>query len=102
MRSMVLFTILLMAAMIGCGATVQPREVEVQQSSALEEAQQILNNYASGSPVTSEVEGFPQLITKLTADDPAKAKIVKAALDKIVANPESRSQVAKTALEKLK
>ncbi|MBI1247271.1 hypothetical protein GC197_05430 [bacterium] len=61
----------------------------------------MLQNYAQGSPLASEAEGFDSLVESVRKEDPASADILQAAFNKIKANPGARVRVAKDTLEKL-
>lgn len=84
----------------GCGG-VKPRTVEVPQAKAVEEAKAILKSYADGQQVASEIESFPQIISRLREEDASKADIVDDAVKKISSNPRNAKSIAAETLKKL-
>lgn len=67
---------------VGCGPTpVEQTQVGVPIASPLDRAKSILQNYASGQPMSSEVDDFPNLITEIRKDDPQKAAILEKGLE---------------------
>ena len=92
---------LLSPALVGCGGGVKEETIEVQKASAVDEAKQLLQNYANGAPLTSEAAGFPDLITRVKEEDAAKGEEVEKALNQIQAQPANRAAIAKGALSKL-
>jgi hypothetical protein len=91
---------LLTPTLVGCGG-VQEETIEVKNASAVDEAKQILQNYANGAPLTSEAAGFPDLITRAKEEDAAKGAEVEKALNQIQAQPANRAAIATGALSKL-
>ncbi|MCZ2344003.1 MAG: hypothetical protein LC104_19735 [Bacteroidales bacterium] len=62
---------------LGCGGRgPTQRPIEVKQSTKLDEVKAILGQYATGSPLTSEAEGFDLLIEEVRKTDPAKGNIL--------------------------
>jgi hypothetical protein len=62
----------------------------------------VLDRYAKGEPLASEVQEFPTLIKNVKKADPERGAIVEQALDEIQKNPARRVELAKAALEKIK
>jgi len=92
----------LLPGFVGCGGdTVQEETIQVPQVSALEEAKQILQNYANGALVTSEAAGFPDLIARVKAEDAAKGAELEKGLNQIKAQPNNRASIAKNLLTRL-
>ena len=86
----------------GCsGGSVKEETIEVPKVSAVDEAKQILQNYANGAPLTSEAAGFPDLITRVKAEDAAKGAELEKGLAQIQAQPNNRASIAKSLLTKL-
>jgi hypothetical protein len=52
-------------------------------------------------PVTSEAEGFPQLVERVRQKDPAKAELLDKGLTQIKQNPATAQSKAKELLPKL-
>ena len=92
---------LLSPALVGCGGGAVKEETIEVKSSAIDEAKQVLQNYANGAPLTSEAAGFPDLITRAKEEDAAKGAEVEKALNQIQAQPANRAAIAKGALSKL-
>jgi hypothetical protein len=67
-----------LAALIGCGPTGRVKEetIEVKQDTALEQARTLLNNYAKGQPLGSEVTSFPGLVEQVRKADPTRGEIL--------------------------
>jgi len=93
---------LVSTGLVGCGGgAVKEETIEVPKASAIDEAKQVLQNYANGAPLTSEAAGFPSLIERVKAEDAAKGEEVEKALNQIQATPNNRAAIAKGALGKL-
>ena len=87
----------------GCGSKDTPK-VETFQAPAVDplvEVRTILNNYASGMPVTSEAESFPELVARVREKDPAKADVLEKGLAEIKQHPQQAASKAKELLKKL-
>jgi hypothetical protein len=91
------------ALLIGCGpsGTPQVETVQAPEADPLVEARAILNNYANGMPVTSEAEGFPQLVERVKQKDAAKGQVLEKGLNEIKQNPASAQAKAKDLLKQL-
>jgi hypothetical protein len=87
--------------LIGCGGTVKQETIAVPKTAAVDEAKQILQNYANGAPITSEASGFPGLIERVKAEDAAKGAELEKGLAQIQAQPNNRASIAKSLLTKL-
>jgi len=85
----------------GCGGGVKEETIVVPKVSAVDEAKQIVQNYANGAPVTSEAAGFPDLIARVKAEDAAKGEALEKGLAQIQAQPNNRASLAKGLLTKL-
>lgn len=87
----------------GCGSKDTPKieTFQAPQVDPLVEARTILNNYASGMPVTSEAESFPELVERVRKKDPAKADVLEKGLSEIKAHPQKAASKAKELLQKL-
>lgn len=99
------FALLIAAlAMPGCGPTgkVKEQQIEVKENSALEQAKQMLSNYAKGQPLGSEVTSFTGIVTQLRPTDPTRADILEkgfADLQKPKANTAAKAKEILKALE---
>jgi hypothetical protein len=90
------------ALFAGCDTGAPKVErVEAPEADPLAEARTILNNYASGMPVTSEAESFPDLIARAKAKDPAKGELLEKGLMEIKNNPAVAKSKAAELLPKL-
>jgi|SRR5262245_3691300 len=67
------------ATLVGCGPTgrVQEQTIEVKPNSGLEQAKQLLTNYAKGQPLGSEVTSFTKIVEEVRTTDPARANILE-------------------------
>jgi hypothetical protein len=91
------------ALLAGCGSKDTPK-IETFQAPEIDplvEARTMLKNYASGMPVTSEAESFPELVERVRKKDPAKADVLDKGLSEIKANPKNAASKAKELLQKL-
>lgn len=70
------------AAFIGCGppGSVKEEVIEVKEQQASAQAVQLLENYAKGQALGSEVTTFPMLITNVRKEDPFRADILEKGL----------------------
>jgi hypothetical protein len=88
-------------ALVGCGSAVDEQTIEIPKTSAVDEAKQILQNYANGSPMGSEAADFPNLVNRVREQDPAKATVLEEGLKRLQAEPNNRPAIAKELLGKL-
>lgn len=87
---------------LGCsGDRVEERNIEVKQKGALDEARQVLEGYAKGNPLSSEVDSFPDLVKRVQEEDAAKAKVLEDAFKRIQSTPADRATIARETLKKL-
>jgi hypothetical protein len=88
---------------VGCGgsSTPQVKQVEVPTPTGLERAKLLLQQYAGGQPLGSEVEEFPQIIDEAKKGDPEKGAILEQSLNGLRANPTRQVEIAKDLLQKL-
>ena len=93
----------LAAATLGCGQTVKEKQIEVKAATdPLLTPRSILQRYADGQALGSEVTSFQYLVETLRKADPAKAEILEKGLEEIQkAAPEARAKQAKELLQKL-
>ena len=91
------------AAAIGCGSPVKEEVIEIKTASdPLSLPKSVLQNYAGGQSLGSEVTSFPKMVEDLRKADPAKADILEKGLQELQqAAPEARAGLAKSLLEKL-
>lgn len=86
----------------GCGdGARRPQQIQASAGSALTEAKSVLENYARGQSLASEVEGFPNLIERVKAEDAAKGAILEKGLNDIRKSPASAGAKAKELLKQL-
>lgn len=98
----------LVLAMLGAGwsfgcnsGTPKIETVQAPEADPLAEAKAILTNYANGMPVTSEAEGFPQLVERVKKKDAAKAVMLEKGLNQIKQNPSTAKSKAGELLKQL-
>jgi O-phosphoseryl-tRNA(Cys) synthetase len=104
MRRMMLVSMLVVSTcVIGCGDDKpQTKAVAVQpMGTAIDQAKTLLDRYAKGQMVGSEVTSFGTMIADAKAADAAKGAIVEEALNEIKKNPSKAAAKAKEALGKL-
>lgn len=87
----------------GCAgeSSQQTRTIEVQEQSGIDQAKQLLQGYVDGNPVGSEADSYASIVEAVREEDPAKAEMLEAGLDEILANPSGASSKAKELLGKL-
>lgn len=63
----------------GCGPPGKVKEevIEVKENTALEQAKQLLNNYAKGQPLGSEVTSFAGIAAQVRQTDPTRGEILE-------------------------
>ena len=83
----------------GCGRGGGP-QTEVKQS-GLERARVILNDYAQGAPMGSEVMTFEEIVAEVRKTDPEKAAILEKGFADLKRSPGNRSAKARKLLEQL-
>ena len=102
LRLLLCIALLLVAGgLVGCSGGVKEKQIEIKEKSSLDEAKQVLQNYANGAPLSSEVDSFPDLVNRVKAEDEAKATIVEDAFKKIQESPSKRQSIARETLKKL-
>ena len=86
----------------GCNRAPREETIEVKPSNdPLEPARALLERYARGEPLGSEVTSFPQLVEDVRKVDPVRADILEKGLAEIQKNPSARAAKAKELLKKL-
>jgi hypothetical protein len=92
------------AVTAGCGSPVKEEQIEIKESNdPLSMPRTLLQRYAEGQPLSSEVTSFPKMVEDVRAKDPARAEILEKGLKEIQeAPPPARPAKAKELLEKLK
>src|SRR5215831_17800788 len=85
----------------GCGRGGKGPPVEVKPQSGLERAKVILNDYAQGAPMGSEVETFPEIVEEVRRTDPQKAAILEKGFADLKRSPDNRRAKARELLKQL-
>jgi hypothetical protein len=91
-------------AAFGCSPrAANERDISVKaENDPLAEARTILQRYASGQPMSSEVSSFPRLVENVRAHDPKRADVLQKGLDDLQKSaPATRQAKAKDLLKKL-
>lgn len=88
---------------LGCGGGVQEKQIEIKAASdPLLAPRSILQRYAEGQALGSEVTSFAKLVEDVKAVDPAKAEILDKGLQELQqASPSEVSGKAKKLLQQL-
>lgn len=87
---------------LGCGFAKKKAEIEVKED-PLVNARAVLERYANGQPMTSEVTSFPKMVEDVRAVDAAKASILEKGLEDLKkASASARAAKAKELLSQLK
>jgi hypothetical protein len=88
----------------GCGppGKVKEEAVDVQQQQALERARKMLENYANGQQLGSEVTSFPFMVEEVKKEDADRGKILEEGLAELQQTKGSNTAAkAKELLKKL-
>ncbi len=101
MASSFLATALAALAIAGCSqeGVVHERSIPVKQVSAVDQVKQLLEGYAKGTPVGSEIIGFGQMVEEAKKQDPAKGEIIASGLKEIEGMMNRQSAVPAKAKE---
>ncbi len=100
-RSMILVGLTLAVLAVGCSQSAREKDIEIK-TDPLAEPRTILQRYAEGQPLGSEVTSFPQLVENVRKADPARAEILEKGFKEIEKSPAARAATAKGLLDKLK
>ena len=92
--------IICMALLALCGCGKDP-PVEVKPQSGLERAKQILNDYANGAAMGSEVETFEEIVAEVRTTDPQKATILEKGFADLKRSPSNLKGKARELLKQL-
>jgi hypothetical protein len=94
---------IIFVALLGlCGCGKDPPPVEVKPQSGLERAKAILNDYAQGAPMGSEVETFPEIVEEVRRSEPQKAEILEKGFADLKRSPSNlRAAKARELLKQL-
>lgn len=104
MSSRALSVLLLFPLLAGCQQGVPEKQIVVKASNdPLHEPRQILERYAQGQPLASEVSSFPAMVENVRKSDPERADILQKGLDELQKGGRAaRVTKAKELLDKLK
>ena len=92
---------IIFVALLGlCGCGKGP-QAEVKPQGGLERAKVILNDYAQGAPMGSEVMTFEEIVEEVRKTDPQKATILEKGFADLKRSPGNRSGKARELLKKL-
>jgi hypothetical protein len=92
----------MLMALAGCVGSVKEETIEVKAANdPLHEPRLILERYAAGQPLGSEVMSYPNLVANVRKVDPPRADILEKGLADIQKAPASRSAKAKELLKQL-
>jgi hypothetical protein len=69
----------------GCGeeGRIKPETIEVKEDTPLKRATTLLQSYAKGQALGSEVESFPSLVGDLRATDAQRADVLEKGLEEL-------------------
>lgn len=73
------------ALLAGCGpdGKVQPEDIAIKEDTALKRAQNLLESYAKGQALGSEVASYEFLVNDLRKDDTARADILQKGFEEL-------------------
>jgi hypothetical protein len=102
-RGCLLFVLTLAPGMTGCVSSVSEERIEVSPANdPLFLPRSVLEQYARGQALGSEVTSFPKMIEDVRRVDPERAEILDQGLQQIQeASPATRAAKAKELLEQL-
>jgi len=90
------------AGVAGCSPVKEEQITVKPQSDPLKSARSLLEGYANGQPMTSEVTSFPKMVEDVRAVDPVKADILEKGLNDLQKSaPNARPAKARELLKKL-
>jgi hypothetical protein len=98
LRVGIIFTALL--GLWGCGGG-KGTQAEVKPQSGLERAKVILNGYAQGAPLGSEVMKFEEIVEEVRKTDPQKAAVLEKGFADLKRSPGNLSAKARELLKRL-
>jgi hypothetical protein len=102
MRTAFLLAGLLMVGTVGCENKPVEKDIQIEiKGGPLDEAKRLLQRYASGQPMASEVSGFQKLVEDVKAVDASKGAILEKGLDDLQKNKGSLKSAAKELMSKL-
>lgn len=102
LRYLPLVLALAFISFVGCGPSIKEETIEVKASNdPLQPARSLLEGYAKGQPVTSEVTSYEKLVEDVRKVDAKRADILQQGLEKIKKTPNNRVSIAKDLLRKL-
>jgi len=87
------------AAFLGCKE--KEKVYEQKGIAPIDQAKTVLQNYAEGKPMTSEVTTFPDIVEGVRKTDPAKADILEKGFADLQKNKDNLAPRAKELLKKL-
>jgi hypothetical protein len=97
-----LLSLAVIAGVVGCSPVKEEQITVKPQADALAPARSLLESYANGQPMTSEVTQFPKMVEDVRAVDPAKADILQKGLEDLQKSaPNARPAKARDLLKKL-
>ena len=86
----------------GCDSgKIKTETIEIKDQDPLNQAIKMLEKYAKGQQVTSEVTSYDYLIDQVMKVDPAKGEILKKGLEDLKKTPANPGPRAKELLKKL-
>jgi hypothetical protein len=89
-------------ALFGCSGGPREENIEVKAASdPLNEARSVLERYAAGQALGSEVASFPKMVENVKAANAEHGAIIEKGLADIQRTPANRASLAKSILKKL-
>ena len=85
----------------GCGGGGTGTQGEVKPQSGLERAKVILNDYANGVPMGSEVMTFEEIVAEVRTTDPQKATILEKGFADLKRSPQNLRDKSRALLKQL-
>lgn len=98
------FILLGLAFLLGAGCSGGVKEEQIQVKAAndpIANAKTVLQRYADGQPLSSEVTSFPFLVEEVRKVDSAKADVLQTGLEDIQKSPQQAGAKARALLGKL-
>lgn len=90
----------LAATWMGCGSGgVKEQNIKTSEPAAIEMAKTILQGYAEGKPVESEILRFDEIVEEVKRQDPEKAAVLERGFAEIKGLMDSPSAIPKKAKE---
>jgi hypothetical protein len=72
-------------AVVGCGPDqrIKPEDIPIKEDTALKKATNLLESYAKGQPLGSEVASYEYMVNELRKEDPQRADVLQKGFEEL-------------------